>query len=225
LRNLLQDLSNCKSVVFDCDGVILQSNKIKTNAFRESLKGDPIVLIDQFIEYHKSNGGISRYVKFEYYYQYIKCEKNYKTLSKKAISRYSEIVVEGLIAADYIPGVINAINYFNDKNIPCFVISGGDQIELNEVFSKRGIDNSFVEILGSPITKKEHAVEMVKIDQIKLPGIFFGDAYLDMEVANFIGLDFIFIHGYSEWANGLNIAIKEDLYFYKDFIEVFSGNV
>jgi phosphoglycolate phosphatase-like HAD superfamily hydrolase len=225
LRNLLQDLSNCKSVVFDCDGVILQSNKIKTNAFRESLKGDPIALIDQFIEYHKSNGGISRYVKFEYYYQYIKCEKNYKTLSKKAISRYSEIVVEGLMVADYIPGVINAINYFNDKNIPCFVISGGDQIELNEVFSKRGIDNSFVEILGSPVTKKQHILEMKKSSKLKFPGIFFGDSYTDMEAADIAGFDFIFIYGCSEWNDGIGISIKRKLPSYKDFTELFNSGL
>ena len=32
--------------VFDCDGVILDSNEIKTQAFRESLPGQPDELVE-----------------------------------------------------------------------------------------------------------------------------------------------------------------------------------
>ena len=32
------EFSKYKSIIFDCDGVILNSNEIKTNAFKKSLK-------------------------------------------------------------------------------------------------------------------------------------------------------------------------------------------
>ena len=32
------EISKYKSLIFDCDGVILNSNKIKTDAFRKVLK-------------------------------------------------------------------------------------------------------------------------------------------------------------------------------------------
>ena len=59
------ELSKYKSIIFDCDGVILNSNEIKTNAFKKVLKQFNNQAIDEFIQYHKDNGGISRYIKFE----------------------------------------------------------------------------------------------------------------------------------------------------------------
>ena len=60
-------ISKYKSLIFDCDGVILNSNKIKSNAFRKVLKKFNQIAVDEFIKYHKDNGGISRYIKFEYF--------------------------------------------------------------------------------------------------------------------------------------------------------------
>ena len=58
------DLQEYEYFFFDCDGVILDSNKLKSSAFAESLVDEPSSLIANFIEYHKKNGGISRYEKF-----------------------------------------------------------------------------------------------------------------------------------------------------------------
>jgi phosphoglycolate phosphatase-like HAD superfamily hydrolase len=220
---LLPDLSKYKCAIFDCDGVILQSNEIKTNAFLESLKCEPANLVDQFISYHKSNGGISRYVKFKHYYRNIKREKYYTRMTEEAILRYSKIVIEKLMLADYVPGVMDAVNYFNDRNIPCFVVSGGDQSELHKVFLQRKINDNFIEILGSPVTKKQHILEMKKSNKLKFPGIFFGDSYTDMEAADIAGFDFIFIYGCSEWNDGIGISIKRKLPSYKDFTELFNS--
>ena len=54
-----------KSLIFDCDGVILNSNKIKTEAFRKILKKYNQNAVYEFINYHKNNGGISRYIKIK----------------------------------------------------------------------------------------------------------------------------------------------------------------
>ena len=49
----MKELKNIKNFIFDCDGVILNSNEIKSNAFAQSLKDEPTDLVDAFIEYHK----------------------------------------------------------------------------------------------------------------------------------------------------------------------------
>ena len=41
----IKDFQKYKSIIFDCDGVILQSNKLKTEAFKESLKGEKHYLV------------------------------------------------------------------------------------------------------------------------------------------------------------------------------------
>ena len=56
-----------KVVILDCDGVILDSNNLKTEAFKRVLgsKEYDSGLIRKFIMYHKKNGGVSRYEKFK----------------------------------------------------------------------------------------------------------------------------------------------------------------
>ena len=55
------------SIIFDCDGVILNSNAIKTEAFRNILNNYDLNAVDEFIDYHRKNGGISRYAKLEHF--------------------------------------------------------------------------------------------------------------------------------------------------------------
>ena len=202
------DISKYKTVIFDCDGVIFQSNKIKTNAFRETLIGEPDDLINEFILYHQTNGGISRYVKFEHYYRNIKHEEQYLLMSEKAISRYAKIVLDQLIDVQHVPGFLDIIDYLNKNKIPCFVVSGGDQEELRSVFKDRKIFDKFVEILGSPIAKDIHIDSMVKSKRLNYPAVFFGDAQSDMDAALNNNIDFCFVSQFTEWPNGVSMAQK-----------------
>ena len=43
------DFSKYNSFIFDCDGVILNSNEIKTNTFRKILRGYNKEAVDDFI--------------------------------------------------------------------------------------------------------------------------------------------------------------------------------
>ena len=71
-----------KSLIFDCDGVILNSNQLKTNAFRKVFEKYNINAVDEFIEYHRSNGGVSRYIKIENFLKNILLRENLKILSQ-----------------------------------------------------------------------------------------------------------------------------------------------
>ena len=60
------DLSQYQQIIFDFDGVILDSNQIKSNAFSNSLIDEDKELVKLFIAFHKKNGGISRFKKFNF---------------------------------------------------------------------------------------------------------------------------------------------------------------
>ena len=202
------NISKYKTVIFDCDGVILQSNKIKTNAFRDALIDEPNDLVDKFISYHQDNGGISRYVKFEHYYRNIKHEKQYLLMSKKAISRYAKIVLDQLMEVQYVPGFLDIINYLNINKTPCFVVSGGDQDEFHKIFKHREIFNNFIGIFGSPVSKNDHIKTLVKGNKLNYPIILFGDAHSDMGAALDNNIDFCFVSQFSEWNHG-ELLVKE----------------
>ena len=49
------NIKKTDSFYFDCDGVILDSNKLKTKAFEDVLQLDSRKHIKEFIEFHKNN--------------------------------------------------------------------------------------------------------------------------------------------------------------------------
>lgn len=205
---------------FDCDGVILQSNDIKTQAFRDALSGDSQDDIDTFIAYHENNGGISRYVKFEYYYKVIRREVNYTEYAEGAIKRYAENVFDGLMNADLVPGVLDFLDLVNEKQRQSIVVSASDQHELQLIFKERQLDHYFAEIFGSPKTKIDHLKRMLGDGLLSKPGLFFGDASSDMEAADFAKLDFCLVHGFSHWKDGRVIVETRDQPYFKDFAEM-----
>ena len=58
-----------KAIIFDFDGVILDSMGIKSEASAKIYEpyGDEIV--KKVMEHHEANGEMSRYKKFEYYHK------------------------------------------------------------------------------------------------------------------------------------------------------------
>jgi HAD superfamily hydrolase (TIGR01549 family) len=199
------DLSPYAYVVFDCDGVILDSNPLKTHAFALALEGEPEKYVAEMIAYHKSKGGVSRYKKFLHYFQKINPHQDVEKKIQVAISKFAGIVQKGLMECDYIPGVVDFINDVKEKGLPLFVVSGSDEIELKEVFSKRKIDSLFCAIYGSPPTKTENMKKVKSQVGAQTKGLFFGDSRSDMEAAEGFGLDFIFVSVASEWEEGKKI--------------------
>lgn len=199
------DLSDYDYVVLDCDGVILDSNPLKTHAFALALEGEPEKYVAEMIAYHKSKGGVSRYKKFLHYFQKINPQPSVGEKVQVTITKFARIVQNGLMECDYIPGVVNFINDVKEKGLPLFVVSGSDGEELREVFNKRNIDSLFSGIYGSPPTKTENMKKVKSQVGAQTKGLFFGDSRSDIEAAEGFGLDFIFVSGASEWEEGKKI--------------------
>ena len=211
------DVSNYDYVVLDCDGVILDSNCLKTDAIIHVLEDEPRDCINNMITYHKANGGISRYEKFRHYFKEINPKDDWELKAGLLISKFSKIVEKRMLECDYIPGVLEFINNVKDLGLPIFVVSGSDEEELRGIFNKRCIDSLFSAIYGSPSSKIEN-MEKVKLKVGPLAkGIFFGDSIVDMEAAEGFGLDFIFVSGASDWSEGSSLAKKSNFYEIQDF--------
>jgi len=209
------DVNKYDFFIFDCDGVILDSNKIKSEAFAKALKGEPEDKILKFIKYHKENGGVSRYKKFRYYFEKINKSSQSHTNISKALDVFASIVSKELEECEYISGVLEFIVDLTKNNKTLYVVSGSDQEELIKVFSKRKINYHFSEIYGSPDGKIANTNKVVQSIGLNKNGIFFGDSESDYEAAKRYNLDFLFINGSSEWLDGKNIIDKQCTF--KDF--------
>ena len=87
-----------KAVIFDLDGVIIESAEIKTKAF-ELLFADYPENIGEIIDYHKRNAGISRYIKFRHFYEEILGKELSSQKAAELGERFSQIVMEQVLNA------------------------------------------------------------------------------------------------------------------------------
>ena len=202
-------ISNYNSLIFDCDGVILNSNKIKTDAFKLIFQPFGLDIANKMLEYHISNGGISRYEKINYFLNnYVQNQKKkyLQKLKLDLLKNFSKIVKNKLVTSEV---CINLeLLKLKTKNSKWFIVSGGDGKELNYTFKLKKISSLFDGgIYGSPSNKYEIIENEIKKGNIMKPAIYFGDSKLDYEVANFFNFDFAFVYQWSEfdkWKNYFN---------------------
>ena len=191
------------SLIFDCDGVILNSNQIKTDAFRTVFKKYNINAVDEFINYHKNNGGISRYVKIEEFLKnilpkYIKNRRFNEDELSKLLRSYSQQCKDSLLKCEVTKDL--SILRILSGNIPWLIVSGGDQFELREVFNKRGLTSFFNGgIFGSPEKKIDIIKREIANGIIKLPALMLGDSKLDHIAAKSNNIDFLFVYKWTDF--------------------------
>jgi len=192
--------------IFDCDGVILDSNRLKTEAYARVVQGDPRESVKRFLEYHRNNGGVSRYYKFKYYYEQLNPSEYPELKIRQALLKFAEISREGLGECDYIPGVLDFLRSAKTSGVKLFVVSGSDESELKDVFRERGIICLFEDIFGSPATKEENTEKVIDIVGHSKKGVFLGDSKSDMKAAEKFGIDFVFVEEASLWREGAAIV-------------------
>jgi phosphoglycolate phosphatase-like HAD superfamily hydrolase len=199
-----------KTLVFDCDGVILDSNRIKTEAFWIVAMQFGIDAAEQLVRFHVQNGGVSRYRKFEYLLVNILHRAKDAKVIEELTNQYGQRVCEQLLRCPMTPGLHELRNATPHTN--WMVVSGGDQAELHYIFDKRGLSNFFDRgIHGSPATKDEILSREIAAGHLELPALFLGDSRYDHEAAMLAGLDFIFIYEWTEFKNYQNYCVNNNI--------------
>jgi len=165
-------------IIFDFDGVILESSDIKTEAFRDMFSCYPDK-VDEIVQHHVDNGGISRFVKFRYIYGNILGESLSKEAEAALGQRFSGIVLEKVMKAPFVAGVREFLR--GQRNAyRFFIASGTPQTELDHIVSAREITGYFEEIHGSPRKKTEIVEDIIARHGFDRGTIcFIGDAESD----------------------------------------------
>lgn len=191
------NLADYNTIVFDCDGVVLNSNQVKTQAFYEAAVPYGEEAAQALVAYHARNGGISRYRKFEYFLREILADERGGPSIEDLLRTYAGSVWQGLMTCEVSSGIETLREMTSHAN--WMIVSGGDQQELHQVFSRRGLSNLFDGgIFGSPDNKDLILSREIASGNIKKPGIFIGDSRYDYEAAKRAGLDFLFASRWSE---------------------------
>jgi len=200
-----------KSVVFDFDGVILNSNSMKTEAYKYAVQNYATDHINDFICFHKRNGGMSRYEKFKYFLLEI-APKNIPNLTIEVLlSRFTCFIDKKIDSCELVDG-LEAIR-LQYQNANWLIVSGSDQAELRAYAKRRKIDKYFDGgIYGSPDDKRKNITKALNSGIIKFPAVLIGDSKLDHQVAKEFNLDFIFASKWTDMSDWRDYSIRNNLF-------------
>ena len=205
------DLKKYNTIIFDCDGVILNSNFQKIEAYRNTAisYGASKIQAEDLVSYHVSLTGISRNVKFKYFLKEIMGEHVTDSSMKKLVDTLNIEVITLLKNCEVASGIEKLKSH--TKKSTWMVASGGDQEELRFLFKEKGIASFFEGgIYGSPSSKHQIVEEKMK-DKNFLPTLFLGDSLYDIQTAQKYKLDFIFIYGWTDLKDWKKICNENGL--------------
>jgi phosphoglycolate phosphatase-like HAD superfamily hydrolase len=207
------DFEAFHTFVFDFDGVILDSNRIKSEAFHSVALPFGRVAADALVSYHRANGGMSRFKKFDFFFKIILGRTKYERELEAALDHFGALCREGLLSCQEAPGLRPFLNQLPPTSNR-IVVSGGLQEELRWVIELRGLTSFFDAVYGSPDTKEAIFRRELETGQIRLPFLMFGDSLLDFKAATGAGGSFLFLSGMTEFTD--HVA------FFKEFPNVCS---
>ncbi|PKD16757.1 haloacid dehalogenase [Salegentibacter salinarum] len=185
-------LKNKKNILWDFDGVIMDSMPVRNKGFELVLKDYPQEQVQELMKFHLKNGGLSRYVKFRYFFEEIRKEKISEEEVTVWASRFSEVMKRELLNKKLL--IEDTCNFIkrNYNNFEMHIVSGSDQEELRFLCKKLKLDSFFISINGSPTPKKKLVEELLmefryKTDETAL----IGDSINDYEAAVASDIDFL----------------------------------
>jgi HAD superfamily hydrolase (TIGR01549 family) len=191
----MKNWTEFRTILWDFDGVLMDSMPVRDKGFEEVLVNYPLEQIEQLLAYHRQNGGLSRYVKFRYFFEQIRQEAvSEEKINQLALS-FSQIMRKALIKPELL--IEDTLNFVkaNQHLYNMHVVSGSDQNELRYLCQTLKLDQYFISIHGSPVAKKEIIHELLTSYKYHAQDVaLIGDSVNDFEAAQINGIDF---YGYN----------------------------
>ena len=186
-----------KTIIFDFDGVILESVHIKTKAFQKLFEAYPQHL-DQITRLHLEHGGMSRFEKFKIIYRdYLNLPLDDGELARLG-EAFSKLVYQEILRCPFVPGAYRFLEKYS-KRYPLFIASGTPESELIDIVRQRQLQKFFAGVYGSPRTKceilqqilTENGLQYIVPQHMSNEVIFIGDAMTDYVAARAVSVPFV----------------------------------
>lgn len=182
------------AVVFDCDGVLLETIPAKLQAYMDWLPEQHEALRDVYAAHNRKSFGQSRSLQIQYFYEeLVGMNPLTEEFIKEEVERFAAICEPLCEAAPWAEGAKEFIQACNDGGSSTYVLSGTPQAELDVMLKQRDAMEMFNGVMGYQITK-EQGLERVR-DELGIHPermLFVGDAQRDAEAALAIGTHFVY---------------------------------
>ena len=181
-----------QAIFWDFDGVIINSMAVRDKGFIEVLKkyDDKVGLL---LEFHRKNGGLSRYVKFSYFFEEVLSDPSYGGKNLQFYTDQFSFIMKKLLTDKrlLIEDTLDFIKRCDADSIPMHIVSGSDGDELRYLCKKLEINHYFLSVDGSPTPKAELLGNLLtKYSYTPERCVLIGDSVNDYDAARINGVRF-----------------------------------
>jgi phosphoglycolate phosphatase-like HAD superfamily hydrolase len=178
------------AVIFDFDGVIVESTDIKSAAFR-ALFADHPDHVDAVEALHRRHEGVNRSIKFEMIFRDILRRPLDAETAAALARRYGELVVDRVVACPAVAGVPAVLEALG-RHVPLAVVSSTPHGELERIVARRDLARYFRAVRGAPPAKAAAIREIIAAFGWSARRLaMVGDTVADFEAASDNGLRFV----------------------------------
>jgi phosphoglycolate phosphatase len=179
-----------KVLILDFDGVIVESNDVKTKAFEKVFAEFP-KHFNAMMSYHHEHVSLTRFAKFDHLAELLGRPDDILLKTKLALS-FSEQVVSKMKKVPLVPGAETFLHWASNQ-FPLYLSSVTPESELKLILSYRNLNSWFKEVYGCPPwTKRKSIIDVLSKEQIQPQNaLLIGDSAGDQLAAIETGVRFL----------------------------------
>jgi phosphoglycolate phosphatase len=186
-------------LVFDCDGVLLDSMSAKIEAFSAWVPAAHADLRDAFMEIVMNGFGTSRTFHIESFYRELLHQAPDPAFLAAEVQRFTDICEPLCAASGWLRGAREFVEACIAAEVPCYVLSGMPQAALEGMLASAGGADLFDVMIGSPPGKPESLARILsETDTPAHRSLFIGDANADQVAALHVGAHFVYVPSAAE---------------------------
>jgi phosphoglycolate phosphatase-like HAD superfamily hydrolase len=176
-------------LILDFDGVIIESNQAKTQAFRELFSRFPNHA-DYMMAYHHDNVSKSRFDKFDHLLARLGRDGD-AALRAGLSETFSQLVLRRILDVPFVPGAEAFLKTM--ARLPMYLASVTPADELGDILEHRNLLHWFQGIYGCPPWTKPEAIVDILSREHAAPAdaLLIGDSAGDQRAANETGVGFL----------------------------------
>jgi len=214
----VREIKDYETIFFDCDGVLLDSNQSKAQAYFKVVSdkyGEDAAT--ELVNYHYSNPSFNRFQVFEYFLQDIINVSFDKYGIKQLAKSYGDVCREEIVDAEETE---NVRDFLSSIKVPKFVVTGNLEDDARYVLEKKGLSSYFDGIYGSPNQKHGIIFDLFLKEKAKRPSLFIGDSDYDYHSAFHCGIDFVFMSQYSGFFDYISFFADKNIVIIRNLLDL-----